>query len=242
DDEIETRVQQNWLSILAGESEDDFLQRLKPLGFNKQMTLASLRQTAITQVLLEKYVVTTRIVTDEKLNREFASTYGFNGVKTEVAHILIMPHYIRAEAMRNNQELSYEQACHQARELAQQCLASLNSGEDFAELVVKYSNDNASNLDRGILPTYRPGMYGDGFSQMVDSLDENAVPPNIVESGAGFHIVQVNSRVKTNFEDVKHDLSLKILQAPADITEIKNAIVDLREAATIEYPQNQSEE
>ena len=102
-------------------------------------------------------------------------------------------------------------------------------------MVTEYSHDNASRLNKGILPTYRPGMYGEAFRAEVERLAATQTSGIAVESGAGYHIIRVHSRVVTLLSDVRVTLTKDLLEAPADISEIKQTIVDLRAAAKIEY-------
>ena len=236
EEDISLRVNNAWLDLLAGANEKDFLSEYEPLGFNKELTLAALRATAITQVKLEKYVVATRVVTDDLLQREFHSKYGFNGVKREVAHIMIMPHHIHAEALRSDAEISFEEAKLVAAERARQCLQELEEGASFTAMVAKYSHDPASNNNQGVLPTYRPGMYGEDFKKIVENLDAPHTATSSIESGAGVHIVRVNSMIVTKLRDVREALSREILNSPANIGEIKQTILELRAAAEISYP------
>ncbi|MBC8368823.1 MAG: peptidylprolyl isomerase [Planctomycetes bacterium] len=235
ENELAARVSMSWQDVLAGQDESDFLEQFQPFGFNKDLTLKAIAMIETSNLLLEQYVVATRIITDAKLEQAFFAKHGHQGIKVEVAHIMVMPHYIRAEALRNNQKITFEQAQNLASQKAEECLRRLTDGESFDDLVIEYSNDTASNSNQGVLPTYRPGMYGENYTQMVDSLSINGVAESIVKSGAGLHIIRLNSKVITKLEDVRDQLSRELLVAAPTISETKQAIIDLRAAATIAY-------
>ena len=224
-----------WRDLFAPGSEEEFLKTYLPQGFNKEMAGAALRASALTQLQLEHYIVATRIITDQKLEKSFTAQYGHNGIRTEVAHIMIMPHNIRATALANDTVISFENAKQLAFDRAKECLQKLSAGAPYSEMVTEYSHDNTSKLNKGILPTYRPGMYGEAFSTEVERLAATQTSGIAVESGAGYHIIRVHSRVVTLLSDVRITLTKDLLEAPADISEIKQTIIDLRAAAKIEY-------
>jgi len=234
-DDLAQRVDMMWRDFFAPGSEEEFLKASLPQGFNKEMTLTSLRASALTRLQLEHYIVATRIITDQKLQKSFTAKYGHNGIKTEVAHIMIIPHNIRAEALAANEAISFERAKQIASEKSKECLEELAAGASFNEMVTKYSHDNASKLNNGVLPTYRPGIYGEAFKTEVERLAAAQTSQAAVESGAGYHIIRVHSRVVTQLGDVRAMLTKNLLEAPADISEIKQTIIDLRAAAKIEY-------
>ena len=237
-DVLAQRVDGMWRDLFAPGSEEEFLKTYLPQGFNKEMTVAALRASALTQLQLEHYIVATRIITDQKLEESFTAQYGHNGIKTEVAHIMIMPHNIRAAALANGTAISFENAKQIASDKAKECLRKLSAGAPYSEMVAEYSHDNTSKLNKGILPTYRPGMYGEAFRAEVERLAATHPCSReflAVESGAGYHIIKIHSRVVTLLSDVRVTLTKDLLEAPADISEIKQTIVDLRAAAKIEY-------
>jgi parvulin-like peptidyl-prolyl isomerase len=78
-------------------------------------------------------------------------------------------------------------------------------------------------------------MYGEAFRAEVERLAATQTSEIAVESGAGYHIIRVHSRVVTLLNDVRITLTKDLLEAPANIGEIKQTIVDLRAAAKIEY-------
>ena len=234
-DVLAQRVDGMWRDLFAPGSEEEFLETYLPLGFNKEMAFAALRASALTQLQLEDYIVATRIITDEKLQKSFVAKHGPKGIKTEVAHIMIMPHNIRAEALGANEIISFERAKQIASEKSKECLQELSAGAPFSKMVAKYSHDNASKLNNGVLATYRPGIYGEAFKTEVERLAVAQTSQTAVESGAGYHIIRVHSRVITQLSDVRTMLTKNLLEAPADISETKQTIIDLRAAAKIEY-------
>ena len=57
---------------------------------------------------------------------------------------------------------------------------------------------------------------------------------NVIETGAGFHIVMVDSRVRTKLEDVKALLVEQILAAPPSMHEKSSYLQALQSKAKIQ--------
>ncbi|MCV4754144.1 peptidyl-prolyl cis-trans isomerase, partial [Escherichia coli] len=79
------------------------------------------------------------------------------------------------------------------RARAEQVLALARSGRDFAQLVREYSD--GANRDQGGRLGLRPAhRLPDLFVQAVASLRPGEVAPQVVRSGAGFHILKLEER------------------------------------------------
>ncbi len=229
---VEERLQQ----ARQGRPEEEFLRNLRQGGLNLELFTHNLHDDVVQELTLNALVRATRVPTDTLLQQAFESKYGPGGSKVEVRHILIMPNFLRAEKIKagaNPKDLDLQALKAEARQRAEECLQRLNAGEDMAALVAKYSHDQVSLKNQGILPSYRPGLYGTAFTEAVKTLAPGAYS-QVLESGAGFHIVQVVSRVVTQFEDVRATLVEEVMRAEPTWQEREQFLRGLREAADIQ--------
>jgi len=228
---FDTRMEQN----RKGRSLEDFRKSLREAGQTYEYFLENLRADLAHEQLLDQLVLATRVATDQRIQRAFDSKYGADGVKVRIRHVLVMPHFLRAEKIRAGAkpaEIDSAELKLQARAMADACLVELQAGADFPAMVEKYSHDQVSRQSQGELPSYRPGLYGPAFTAAVA---DQAVGQNsaVLESGAGYHIVQVIERKITQLEDVRASLVDEVMKAPATWQDREQVLAGLREAGEI---------
>lgn len=98
------------------------------------------------------------------------------------------------------------------RQKADQVLAESRQGEDFAELVRKYS-DGAERRAGGDLGAFKKGDLAPEIDRVVFSLKDGEVSP-VVQTGLGFHLfkAQVPTDLqKQPFEKVQKEIEEKLL-------------------------------
>jgi len=98
------------------------------------------------------------------------------------------------------------------RQKAEQVLAESRKGEDFVQLVEKYS-DGAERRSGGDLGAFKKGELTPEIDRVVFSLKDGEVSP-VIQTGLGFHLfkVEVPSEVrKQPFEKVKKEIEEKLL-------------------------------
>ncbi|MCP4094139.1 MAG: hypothetical protein GY747_11885 [Planctomycetes bacterium] len=228
---FDTRMEQN----RKGRSLEDFRKSLREAGQTYEHFLENLRADLAHEQLLDKLVLATRVATDQRIQRAFDAKYGAGGVKVRIRHVLVMPHFLRAEKIRAGSkpsEIDAMQMKLEARAMADACLDELNGGANFATMVEKYSHDQVSRQSQGELPSYRPGLYGPAFTAAVSdqAVGENSA---VIESGAGYHIVQVVERKITKLQKVRAALVDEVMTAPATWQDREQVLAGLREAGDI---------
>jgi peptidyl-prolyl cis-trans isomerase SurA len=230
-----TTFEQRLEQSMQGRSREDFEKTLQEAGQSMQMFTTNLRVDLAHEQRLDQLVFATRVATDDRLQRAFDAQYGAGGVKVRVSHILIMPHFLRAERIRNGEkaaDIKPDEMKAAARQLAETCLAELSQGADFAAQVDKYSHDQVSRQNQGELPSYRPGLYGPAFTAAVADLPVGQ-HSTIIESGAGFHIVKILERKVTKLADVRAALVEEVMNATPTWQDREQVLVALREAGDI---------
>ena len=130
----------------------------------------------------------------------------FSKPETRTAsHILIKPD--------SDSQQDDEQALKKANDL----LAKLNSGEDFAEIAKIESDDKGSANNGGDLGVITPGVMVKEFEESVFSLgpDEISQP---VKTEFGYHLIKLNELVGETispFEEVKEEISSQLIENKA---------------------------
>lgn len=222
DEEVQRQVESffkgdvaRWRSTLAerGWTEEDY----------KAQRAALVRIDLLTTACVEK----TREVTEEKIRERFERDYGPGGVDYEMRHIVISTRPAGSREATPDAEA-------RARTKAERILRELRDGADFVEMVNLYSDDTYTKKREGVIPKYRPNMYGsEEFDAAVQGLTDPGQLSGIVKSRRGFHIVQLIGRKVTAYESVKEELRKLLTEEPPSQREKFDFTKSLRDAATI---------
>ncbi len=177
-------------------------------------------------LLKTKCILKTRKITEEKIRQRFERDYGKGGVTYVLRHILVSTRPRGQRAPNPEYEAK-------ARTKAERILRELRDGADFEEMVQLYSDDAFTKKRGGVIPRYRPGMYGEDFDKAVDQLSEPGQISGIVRSRRGFHIIQLLERRVTKYEDVKEKIREQLETEPPTAQEKYNFVKSLRAQAKI---------
>lgn len=168
---------------------------------------------------LEQKVKDAVKVSDKDLEDSYA--------KAKARHILIMPDKLREADQQAQGDKNQAQPAKDykalAKKKAEDLLARIQKGEDFAKLAQENSDDPGSAKDGGLLVTQKPPQPGQtepekseyfGRGEMVPEFDKAcfALNPgqvsNVIETSYGFHILQLldkKTELPADFAQKKED-------------------------------------
>ncbi|MFQ5749146.1 MAG: peptidylprolyl isomerase [Planctomycetota bacterium] len=190
-------------------------EELRHSGQSLEMFRVSMEREVRRDMLLKALVRATRVVTDAKVRQAFEEQYGSGGVKVRVRHILFMPNLLRSQKIRAGTpagQIDMETVKAEARSLAEKALARVRAGEPFEAVAREVSMDRVTRDQGGELARYNGRLYGKAFHDAVYALGPGEIS-DVVESGAGFHVIQLVERAQTRIEDVRDELVQGILAA-----------------------------
>ncbi len=119
---------------------------------------------------------------------------------------------------------------------AEEILALIEEGEDFALLAAEHSIDPSNKDDGGYLGFFSRGMMVDAFEEEAFSLEIGEIG-GPVETNFGFHIIEVLDKIEAE-EAVYEDISEQVKEAMVEenVSPVINELVQsLYEEAEIEY-------
>lgn len=214
-----------------GMDEKGFLSNLQQNGQDYGMFRNSVEAEIRNELRLSALVMKTRAATDEKIAQLFDRKYGLGGVRMRVRHVVAMPNILRAEAVRAGAEpnsIDMEALRANARERAEQARQRLAGGEDFAAVATELSHDRVTKDRGGEIQNYNGRLYGPNFRAALDSMQPGQISP-VVESGAGYHVLELLERTETRLIDVRDELIDEILSAQPnfqEMTSLRNSLID----------------
>lgn len=192
-------------------SYEEFLSVLAMYGLSEE----AFREDARLNLLVRKLALTEMNPTDEDAAQFFEDNWYLfeQPEEVEARHILV-----------------------ETLEQANNVLALLNDGGDFAELAAEYSIDPTNKDDAGYLGFFRRGTMVQEFEEAAFALEVGEIS-GPVQTDFGFHIIELLDRkdeVEVSFADVSEEAMEGFIESK--VPEIINSIVArLFETAEIEY-------
>lgn len=150
----------------------------------------------------EKYVVAKLLAKEENVAREIVTPE-----ERRAKHILIS--HTTAE---QKGALEITRTKTEAETLAQEILAKIQAGEDFAALAQEFSDDQANKEKGGDLDFFTSAKMTPEFSEPVFAAPEPSLLPNVIESPFGFHIVEL-TEIKPEVTETKPETRVKFALA-----------------------------
>jgi parvulin-like peptidyl-prolyl isomerase len=233
---VSAAAEERLVQAAQGQPLDQFEADLRTRGFDLSMLRALFRTEALRVQRLDSLVRATRSATDARLETAFEARYGPGGIQVELRQILFMPHVLRAERIRGGADpktLDQDELKAESARMAAEARARAAAGEDFGALAGAISHDQVSKKDGGRISSYRPGLYGPAFTAAVENLEPGELSP-VVESGAGFHVIQLVARTRTQMAEVREQLISEVMAAEPDWQEREDLLAALRGKAKLE--------
>lgn len=161
-----------------------------------------------------------------KISEPVKSSFGFHLIKVhdirdnrgevKVAHIM---------------KMFPQGADNEAKEQLKKAIDSLyqkvESGEDFAEVAQKYSDDKRSAAQGGEMPWFSAGRMVAEFADPAFALRNNGDISKPVRTDFGWHIIKkIDSRKIKPFEEIRAEIEEKIKRDPARSISSKKVFID----------------
>lgn len=168
------------------------------------------------------------IVTDKEIE-EYYNDKVIGDIKA--SHILIKANYDDS-ATEDEKNEAFEEALTKANEV----IAKLNNGEDFAELAKEYSEDGSKD-DGGDLGWFNRGDMVEEFEEAAIALEKGKYTTEPVKSQYGYHIIlKTDQKDKPTLDEVKEDVidTLADEKMSEDENIQNKALIQLRKDKEIE--------
>lgn len=173
----------------------DFNDALKQAGYkNEKELLNELITDEKKSKMVDKYIADN--LTDEEIE-EYYNTE-ITGELT-AKHILIKPD--TDDDMSDSEVAKAEQ---KAKEQAEEIIKKLDNGEDFEKLAKKYSDDEGTASEGGLLSNFTKSEVVNEFWNETENLKDGKYSSKPVKSEYGYHVIlRVSQKEKPKLEDVK---------------------------------------
>ena len=171
-------------------------QRLK----NLKLTEANM-VTYIQERLLENDYLTSK-VSDGKLRDEY-----IKGLSTNAYDTAVVSHILISLTLADGTTRTKENALTRANEV----ILKLAAGESFADLAKQYSDDPGSKDNGGQYESTNVNSWVTEFKQAVIDLPINKVSAPVL-SQFGYHIIRVDAKSQTTYEEARPALSAAQVQ------------------------------
>ncbi len=205
-EEIKRIIEDNFFGM-----EEMFQMALRDYGFTEERV----REDLMIELLLRKIAEKQINITDEEAKEYFATNRAFfdEPEQIEARHILV-----------------------DTREKAQEIMAQLQAGQDFAELAAEFSKDTYSAMQGGKLGYFQRGRMVPEFDEVAFNLPAGG-RSDIVETMYGFHIIEVLERQEARnvtYEEVAKEVRERMTDELLS-QKMNELIESLFASASIEY-------
>lgn len=216
--ELDAAVEERWLGFLDARFRGDrtaleaeFAEaHMLPRTYRFQ-----LRGSLLRELLLPRLALQRREVTDEGVAAAFEQEYGAGGVRVVVRHLLLNRGNTRRLLERQGVPPNTLDADALDRHMlakADELLAELRGGASFESVARRESHDRSVHQNGGVIPGYNYIRYGEVFADAVRAAEVGAVVGPVQDTDR-VHLLVVEERVVTPFEDVREELRAKLALA-----------------------------
>lgn len=206
----------------------DFKTVLSNYGYDSEdQLLDEMIVEANKEIVAKKYI--RKAISDDEINKYYEDEiYGDYNAK----HILI-----KADTSDDASKEEQEKALEKAKKKAEEVITKLNNGEKWDDLVKKYSDDEGSKDDKGLIENFTKGDVVDEFFDAVLNLKDNEYTKEPVKSQYGYHIIlRVSASKKPSLKESKSTIldSLVKDKIAKDSNLVSSTWVDIRKAYNLD--------
>ena len=206
----------------------DFKTVLSNYGYDSEdQLLDEMIVEANKEIVAKKYI--RKAISDDEINKYYEDEiYGDYNAK----HILI-----KADTSDDASKEEQEKALEKAKKKAEEVITKLNNGEKWDDLVKKYSDDEGSKDDKGLIENFTKGDVVDEFFDAVLNLKDNEYTKEPVKSQYGYHVIlRVSASKKPSLKESKSTIldSLVKDKIAKDSNLVSSTWVDIRKAYNLD--------
>lgn len=196
DDQIQQQIDSFNESI---KNNGEYQEELKKMGINEEFLKFQFTRDLANNNLQERFEKKAKISENEMKKYYKDNKKSFYTDTVTASHILLKTQDDKGK------ELSAEKK-KEAKKKVQEALAKVKSGEDFAKIAQKYSEDPSASSG-GQLGTFGRGQMVTEFEDAAFSMKPGQIS-DIVETQYGYHIIKVTGRVdkQETYNDVKGEI------------------------------------
>lgn len=196
DDQIQQQIDSFNESI---KNNGEYQEELKKMGINEEFLKFQFTRDLANNNLQERFEKKAKISENEMKKYYKDNKKSFYTDTVTASHILLKTQDDKGK------ELSVEKK-KEAKKKVQEALAKVKSGEDFAKIAQKYSEDPSASSG-GQLGTFGRGQMVTEFEDAAFSMKPGQIS-DIVETQYGYHIIKVTGRVdkQETYNDVKGEI------------------------------------
>lgn len=233
DDEVAARIQEDVASLIETRHDGDrerWLGWLENRGQTPETHARSLGPAARRELLMEKLVRLTRVVTEADVAAEWERVHGPGGRSVELRWIrldLPMPSASDPDERRR----IIERLAPILRNRAEELRAKIQNGADFAAVAAEHSDDASTAANGGAAPEgFRIERLPAGLAQDVAALTPGEISPPL-RAGNSFWIFEVVAIREVPLEEARLEL-VKRLRArratPAELASLRRELAGER--------------
>jgi hypothetical protein len=221
--ELEIAWNKEWTMMLARSrgNQAEVEANLQSLGYTIGRYRAQYFIGQRATMIENKIIKHLRIPEEKALRLQFDFQYGLNGERVVLRHLMLNRSRTKSalQAAATPAELMTNNHLDRAMEKkAVEILSKVREGQDFEALCRAESHDLSVTQNAGVIPGYNFKHYGSDVAKAAHTAPVGEVVGPITAT-AGLHLLRVESRVVTRFEDVKDVLFAELKANDASYAE-----------------------
>ncbi|MCC3869185.1 peptidylprolyl isomerase [Terrisporobacter mayombei] len=177
-------------------NKNDYKENLKKIGINEDFLKFQFTRDLANSNLQEKFEK------DTKISEADMKKYYEDNKKSFYTDTVTASHILLKTQDKEGKELSAEKK-KEAKKKAEEALAKVKAGEDFAKVAKEYSQDSSAS-NGGDLGSFGKGQMVPEFEKAAFNMKKGEIS-DIVETQYGYHIIKITDRVdkQETYDDVK---------------------------------------